>query len=49
LQAHQLAAEKFGNRLCGLGLADAGGSFEQQRLAEPECQEDRRRQAFVRR
>ena len=47
LQPHQIAAEQFGDRLGGLRLADAGRAFEQQRLAQPDRQEDGGGQAFI--
>ena len=44
LQADQLAAERGGEHLGDLGLADARLAFEQQRPAEPQAQEHDRRQ-----
>ena len=44
LQPHQLAARSGGDHLRGFGLADARRAFEQQRLAEPDRQEDRGRE-----
>ena len=47
LQPDQLARQERGDRLGGFGLADAGRALEQQRLAEPDGQEDRGRKAVV--
>ena len=47
LQADQAAAEHGRDRLRGLGLADAGRAFEQQRLAEREREIGGGREALV--
>ena len=47
LQADQRRVEHRRKRLAGLGLADAGLAFEQQRLRQPEAQEHRGGQALV--
>ncbi len=48
LEADQAAAEDRGDGLRGLGLADAGGAFEQQRLAEREREIGGGREALAR-
>ncbi len=47
LQADQLSAERGGENLGDLGLADAGFAFEEQRAPKPQAQEKNRRQRAV--
>ena len=47
LQADELAPEDAGERLGGLGLADAGRALQQQRLAEREREVAGRRDAVI--
>ena len=46
-KADELAPENAGERLGGLGLADAGGALQQQRLAEREREVAGRRDAVI--
>ena len=47
LQADQLSAERGGENLGDLGLADAGLALEEQRPTKPQAQEKNRRQRAV--